>query len=167
MRNDSAEMGYLCSSVFPGKKGPQAHPALRNRQPHGKLSACWSPHHPACFPCGDGPYTGRVPLVRAPPLPAVLTLFSLLKTGSRPCTPHSSQGRPGRLWALCSCREPASQAPKSTLFKQSERGLEKNFQTQGISEGVSLLKTKSKERWASSAIQKLLAADRPGSRQCS
>ena len=153
--------------------GFQAKRGLRRILPFGTASLPWEAQSllestpSACFPCGDGPYTGRVPLCTELLLPSVLTLFSLLKTGSGPVHPTLLSRPPWHLWALCSYGEPASQAPKSTLFKQSERALEKNFQTQGISEGSEFIKNKEQRESGPRERSWLTTADRPGSRQCS
>ena len=88
-----------------------------------------APHGPGAFfrymrqPCGGGPSTGRVPLwCRAPPSLCSDPILSLEDWLPSPVPPTLLSRPPWRLWALCSYGEPASQAPKSTLFKQSEHG---------------------------------------------
>ena len=116
-----------------------------------------------CFSCGDGPSTGRVPLWgRAPPSLCSDPILSLEDWLPGPVPPTLLSRPPWRLWALCSYGEPASQAPKSTLFRQSERGLEKNFQPQGISEGSEFIKNKEQRESGHRERSWLTTADRPG-----
>ena len=150
-------------SVFQAKRG------LRRILPFGTASLPWEAQSllestpSTCFPCGGGPSTGRVPLwCRAPPSLCSDPILSLEDWLPGPIPSTLLSRLPWSLWALCSYGGLASQAPKSTLFKQSEHGLEKNFQTQGISDGSEFIKNKEQRESGHRERSWLTTADRPG-----
>lgn len=138
---------YLCSSVFQAKRG------LRRILPFGTASLPWEAQRllestpSACFPCGDGPYTGRVPLwYSAPPSRCSDLILSLEDWLPALCTPHSSQGRPGASGPSAPTGSLPPKLPSLHCSSSLSAGWKRISRHRAFQKGVSLLKTKSRER---------------------
>ena len=138
---------YLCGFCFSGKKGPQAHPALRNRQPPLGISELVGVHTIRMLPLwGRSLHWEGSSVYRAPPSLCSDLILSLEDWLPALCTPHSSQGRPGTSGPSAPTGSLPPKLPSLHCSSSLSARWKRISRHRAFQKGVSLLKTKSRER---------------------